>query len=264
MATTGTRKLIGSNGLAFSLTDAGGAPALLPGFVLTDTSGNPLTPLASGGSVVTTGNVASGAADSGNPVKVGGRYNLSLPVLTDGQRGDLQLDPVGNNRSRIVARQAAGADNISNNTIAWPTPHNGADTTSGPFATGGFLYNGSTWDRAKKPSATSRITSSANSTNATVAKAGAGDLFGIQGYNTTASVVYLKLYNKASAPSVGTDTPVKTIPIPPNAPVPPGCTWANGFYFSTGIAYALTGAAADNDTTAVSAGAIVGLNLDYQ
>lgn len=37
------------------------------------------------------GNVASGASDSGNPVKVGGIYNSTLPSLTTGQRGDAQL-----------------------------------------------------------------------------------------------------------------------------------------------------------------------------
>jgi hypothetical protein len=41
------------------------------------------------------GNVASGAADSGNPVKVGGRFNTALPTLTNGQRGDIQLDSSG-------------------------------------------------------------------------------------------------------------------------------------------------------------------------
>lgn len=38
------------------------------------------------------GNVASGVADSGNPVKVGGVFNTVLPTLTTGQRGDIQLD----------------------------------------------------------------------------------------------------------------------------------------------------------------------------
>lgn len=41
------------------------------------------------------GNVASGATDSGNPVKAGGVYNTALPTLTNGQRGDLQLDANG-------------------------------------------------------------------------------------------------------------------------------------------------------------------------
>lgn len=39
------------------------------------------------------GDSASGATDSGsNPVKVGGVYHVTLPTLTDGQRGDIQLD----------------------------------------------------------------------------------------------------------------------------------------------------------------------------
>lgn len=42
------------------------------------------------------GNIAAGVADSGNPVKVGGKYNTTSPTLTTGQRGDLQLDIVGN------------------------------------------------------------------------------------------------------------------------------------------------------------------------
>lgn len=38
------------------------------------------------------GSVASGATDSGNPVKVGGVFNTTFPTLSDGQRGDIQLD----------------------------------------------------------------------------------------------------------------------------------------------------------------------------
>lgn len=41
------------------------------------------------------GNAASGAADTGNPVKTGGKYNASPPTLADGQRGDMQLDSNG-------------------------------------------------------------------------------------------------------------------------------------------------------------------------
>ena len=41
------------------------------------------------------GNVASGATDSGNPVKAGGVYNSTPVSLSNGQRGDLQLGPQG-------------------------------------------------------------------------------------------------------------------------------------------------------------------------
>lgn len=41
---------------------------------------------------VVAGNAASGSADSGNPVKVGGIYNSTAVTLTNGQRGDVQVD----------------------------------------------------------------------------------------------------------------------------------------------------------------------------
>ena len=55
------------------------------------------------------GGVASGSTDSGNPVKVGGKYNASAPTLTDGQRGDLQLDVNGNTKTSM-ATKLAGED----------------------------------------------------------------------------------------------------------------------------------------------------------
>ncbi|MDB5160331.1 MAG: hypothetical protein JWO99_594 [Candidatus Saccharibacteria bacterium] len=92
---------------------------------------------------------------------------------------------------------------------------------------------------------------SAATTNATFVKASAGVLYMLTATNNSATVAFLKMYNKASAPTVGTDTPVMTFMIPPNGgvmvPIPP-----TGITFSTGIAYALTGLATLADTTAVS------------
>lgn len=51
--------------------------------------------------VKTVGNVASGATDSGSPVKTGGKYNATPPTLTDGQRGDTQLDAAGNTKTSM-------------------------------------------------------------------------------------------------------------------------------------------------------------------
>lgn len=50
----------------------------------------------SGTGVASCGNVNSGSADSGAPVKVGGVYNSSAPTFTTGQRADLQVDANGN------------------------------------------------------------------------------------------------------------------------------------------------------------------------
>ncbi len=57
----------------------------------------PLTQNVSG-SVIATGNVGAGVVDSGNPVKVGGKFNASTVTLLDLQRGDLQLDANGNQK----------------------------------------------------------------------------------------------------------------------------------------------------------------------
>lgn len=108
---------------------------------------------------------------------------------------------------------------------------------------------------------TTRLLSAAATTNATSAKGSAGRLYSIQGYNAAAAIRYLKLYNKATAPTVGTDTPVKTIALPAGAAF--ALDWPIGYSFATGIAYALTALGTDADTTALAAGDIIGLNLDY-
>lgn len=99
---------------------------------------------------------------------------------------------------------------------------------------------------------------SAATTNATSVKTTAGRIFGGRITNVSASTRYFKFYQKASAPTVGTDVPVLTIPIPAGQAVnlaEVAGFW--GLYLATGIAYAITAAAADNDTGAVAAGDVV-------
>lgn len=95
---------------------------------------------------------------------------------------------------------------------------------------------------------------SAASTNATSLKASPGTLYTLYAVNLNAAVRYVKFYNKASSPTVGTDTPVATLPIPAST-TGAGFTidLGPGFDFSTGIAYAVTTGAADADTGAVAA-----------
>lgn len=59
------------------------------------------------------GNVASGATDSGNPVKVGGKYNSTAPTFTDGQRGDLQIDANGNLKTSMATALSKLVDSIT-------------------------------------------------------------------------------------------------------------------------------------------------------
>lgn len=107
-----------------------------------------------------------------------------------------------------------------------------------------------------------RLLASAATTNGAVVKASAGRLLQIFGLNNVASVRYLKLYNKASAPTVGTDVPVLTIALKASDYFEIDLN-PYGQFFSTGIAFAITGAVADNDTTAIAANDILGLNVWY-
>lgn len=100
--------------------------------------------------------------------------------------------------------------------------------------------------------ASASVINSAASTNATSVKATAGNVLCVSASNMTASAKYLKLYNKASAPTVGTDVPVMTIPIPANGHVTMDFG-QTGHRFTTGIALAITGAQPIADTTAVAA-----------
>lgn len=95
---------------------------------------------------------------------------------------------------------------------------------------------------------------SAASTNATNVKASAGRVYGGLISNTSASWRYVKFYNKASAPVIGTDTVVLTLAIPPNNDVSLAAVFdAYGVHFSAGISFVITAAVGDGDATAVGA-----------
>jgi hypothetical protein len=111
------------------------------------------------------------------------------------------------------------------------------------------------------PSATLRLPSAAGSTNATAGAIGACRLFNIQGMNAATTTRYLKLYDLARAPVVGTDAPAKTLALPPSSSF--AFDWANPYQFKRGLSFALTTGAADSDTAALTSADVVGLNIDY-
>lgn len=104
---------------------------------------------------------------------------------------------------------------------------------------------------------------SAATTNATTVKASAGQLYSIIAIGTTANIRYLKFYNKASNPTVGTDIPVLTIPIPGNTQgAGVAIHFTVGTVFSTGIALAITAGVTDADSAAVGANDVI-VNLTF-
>lgn len=96
---------------------------------------------------------------------------------------------------------------------------------------------------------------SAATTNAANVKASAGRLTGYQFQNTTASIVYVKLHNTAGTPTAGASV-FMSIGIPANGKAE--FSTEGGVAFSTGIGITMVTGAADSDTTAVAANAIVG------
>ena len=108
---------------------------------------------------------------------------------------------------------------------------------------------------------TAFFVNSAASTNGALIITGTSGLQSIYGTNTGAGAAYVKLYNKATAPTVGTDVPEMVIPIPaavggvPGIMTPLECGFI-GHRFPLGLGIAITGGAADADTTPVAAGQV--------
>lgn len=100
---------------------------------------------------------------------------------------------------------------------------------------------------------------SAASTNATNCKASAGNFVGLEVYNTTTTVYYLRLYNTVGAPTCSSATGfIRSIPVPPAAaagqvggaivPIGPGVA------YGTGVAFCLTGGSSSTDNTNAAVG----------
>lgn len=120
-------------------------------------------------------------------------------------------------------------------------------------AVDGYLFLG--------PNATKRLLSSTADTNPNVVLGAPGRVWGIQGYNAAGAVRYLKFFNKVTAPTVGTDTPVKTIPLPALTAFDLDL---HAYHFDTGIGIGIVSGSADNSNGALAVGDILGLNIDYR
>lgn len=98
---------------------------------------------------------------------------------------------------------------------------------------------------------------SAATTNGALVITGTSNVSSFYATNEGASVAYVKLYNKATAPTVGTDVPEMIIPVPAAASGVPGVANPNigfhGFRFALGLGIAVTRNAVYTDTTAIGA-----------
>jgi len=207
------------------------------------------------GALQVQGVAASNAQVLGNPILTGGRAGATQVTYDHNDIAPIDLGT----RGHVMV----GGEQFNQITGASSTPCAVADRTGGAgrvLATVPYLNNGTSLDQSRKPNAISRTVSSSASTNATLVKNAPGDLRAVFGHNASASLLFLKLYNKASLPTVGTDSPALSLALPPSSSF---SFDFSGHYFSAGIGFALTAGAADGDTAAIGAGDIVCLNVTY-
>lgn len=101
----------------------------------------------------------------------------------------------------------------------------------------------------------SRLVAAAT-TNAAVIKANPGNVYGWYYENNAAYAVFVKLYDKATAPTVGADIPALTILVPAGGIAQ--FSGNIGIPFANGIAIAATKLFADTDTTVLVANDVQG------
>jgi hypothetical protein len=111
------------------------------------------------------GNVAAAATDSGNPIKIGAKYNATLPTYTDGQRGDAQIGTRGALHVELWGSDAATAPTVAGS---------GGDTVSNGNAmlavrSANMKFNGTSWDRDFTCTTTATISVTGGSTTELVA-----------------------------------------------------------------------------------------------
>lgn len=224
----------GAVGIGSSLVLIGGYDGTNQQTITTDASGR-LVIVDGGGSVTVDGTVTANAGTGPFPVS--------------DNAGSLTVDaPVG---TPAFVRLSDGSAAITALPI---TDNSGSLTIDGNVGTLPLTSGGLT------PS----MTISAASTNATSVKGSAGQLYTVFASNINAAVRYLKIFNKATAPTVGTDVPVLVFAIPGNtAGAGLALDSTHGFALGTGLAFAITTGVATADTGAVAANELV-INLGYK
>lgn len=126
--------------------------------------------------------------------------------------------------------------------------------TSGA-ATAPVIFESGAAIAVRQPLKLYRLPAALASTNPVLVLTGARKLFGGFVYNAAAAARFLKFYDKATAPVVGTDIPILTIAIPATSglSISQICT-DYGIPFALGLGIGLTVNLVDADTTALTAG----------
>jgi len=231
-------------------------------------------------------NIVAGSASGGTS----SNFNSVIPSTgtavgardTSGSMQPLQLDGAGVGQNLNVNCKVGCAAGTSTPTDAFANP-----TTAGIQQDFLMGWNGTTWDRlqvdasknlkilvnAALPAGTNTIGSvnsapatsggatpcylvSTASTNSTNCKNAAGQIYGYDFVNTTATIYYLRLYNASSAPTCSSATGfIRTIPILATGGIARDISV--GEAYATGIGFCLTGGGSSTDNTNAAAGVYV-------
>jgi hypothetical protein len=147
---------------------------------------------------------------------------------------------------------------VGDNSFAMPVTVQGGGTLSGVSTIG--TVNTITIAGTPAVPATPYFVNSAATTNGALILTGTSGLQAFYATNIGATAAFVKLYNKATAPTVGTDVPEMIITVPAAVAGVPGTVEVspgfNGYRFALGLGIAITGGVADADTTAVAAGQV--------
>lgn len=206
-----------------------------------------------------------------------GVFTTNAPALNDQDLSILRLDASGNLKTNCVAGCTGGGGSTA---ITAPlgtatTAANSVSVTPGSgslfVVNAGINSASSLWGSVNNAAAVtggiatfSRIPSSAATTNLTGIKSTAGRMYKTRGCNTTAATIYQKFYNIASGSvTVGTSTVFDSFAFPANQ-----CSSYDymdiGSFYSTAMTYAFTANPADNDATAIAAGAMTQVTVGFQ
>lgn len=114
-----------------------------------------------------------------------------------------------------------------------------------------------------------KLNAATSSTNATSLKASPGKVYSVSVLNVDNNDFFIKFYDKASAPVVGTDVPVLVLRISRITTdiangIPTHYTFPEGIYFSTGIAFATTTGILDSNTGVISVTSQCPINISYE
>lgn len=181
-------------------------------------------------------------------------------TIPSGTQGMYQVDVAGFRYFRIVALAAVTGSAVVTMVGSEMTGIIGLDM---PLPAGTNSLGTVTANQAvtASPGTTPVAVNSAATTNGAVSKATAGQLINCVANNASVAAKYVRFYNKATAPTVGTDVPIVVITVPASASkeIEFGSV---GKRFTTGIGYSITGGATATDATAVAAGDVQ-LAFDY-